>query len=184
MKKIICFALVGIFGLLSAGLVEAQTKKLITGNSAGAIKLGMSAARARQAAKPLKVSKGVNVFEGDMLSRVTSGRKLVMTFIEYFGKITSIDVWDKTYYTARGARVGMRLRELEKKYGKLKEIRIDEQEDLEYATFTDQPKGLSFRVAVPGKGKRAGIYPDPETYSTTRYNSGIYLQMIRVQETY
>ncbi len=184
MKKTNHFILlIATICLLGVGLVHAQKNKLITSTSAGVIKLGMSAAEARRRAKPLKVSKGVNVFEGDMLSRVTEGRKLVMTFIEYTGKITRIDVVDSTYHTAKGVRVGMSLRDVEKKYGKLEKIEIDEQTDYEYAIFANSPAGLKFRVAVSGKGKRAGIYAK-DAYETTKFNRGIFIKTIAVEPTY
>ncbi len=172
--------MIAIVCLFGVGLVHAQKNKLITSRSAGVIKLGASAAQARRAARPLKVSKGVNVFEGDMLSRVTNGKKLVMTFIEYTGKITSIEVFDPTYRTAEGVHVGMKLEAIEKKYGKLKKIVIDEQNDGEFAVFADQPKGLRFRLAVSGKGKRAGIYAK-DSWETTSYNPGIFVKSISVE---
>ncbi len=180
-----CFCLAALIIILASGPVQAQTTNLITGNSAGAIKLGMSAAKARRVAKPLKVGSGQNVFEGDTQYRVTSGKKLVMTFIEYAKKIASIEVWDKSYRTAKGVSVGMSLRDLEKRYGKLKQI-----ENLlgegggpegESAIFANQPKGIAFIVAVRGKGKQAGIYPDADTTTTSKHNAGIYLKMIRVE---
>jgi len=171
--------------ILANGPVEAQTNNLITGNSAGVIKLGMSAAKARRVARPLNISKGQNVFEGDMLYRVTSGKKLVMTFIEYAKKITAIEVWDKSYQTAKGVSVGMSLRDLEKRYGRLKQIENMLGEgggpEGESAIFTNQPKGIAFMVAVPGKRKQAGIYPDADTTTTSKHHAGIYLKMIRVE---
>lgn len=175
--------MIAIVCLFGVGLVHAQKNKLITSTSAGVIKLGMSAADARRRAKPLKVSKGVNVFEGDMLSRVTNGKKLVMTFIEYTGKITRIDVVDPTYQTAKGVRVGMRLQDVESKYGKLQKIEVDEQTEGEYAIFANQPEGLRFLVAVSGKGKKAGIYAK-DAFETTKFNRGIFIKTITVEPTY
>lgn len=187
MKISIYFSFLITIVLLSSGFVSAQTNKLITENSAGVIKIGMSAARARKRAKPLTVSKGVNVFEGDMLSRVMSGKTLVMTFIEYFGKITQIDVWDRTYQTADHVHVGMALSDLEKVYGPIKQIYMDEQDNYEFAVFSNQPKGVNLMVAVPGKGKDAGIYPEnkdsAESFTTSKFNPGIYLKRIRLQAT-
>lgn len=186
MKKIVLLVLMAMSGTLTAGYVQAQANKLITGNSAGVIKLGMSAVRARQLVRPMKVSKGENVFEGDMLHRVTSGKKLVMTFIEYTKKITSIEVLDASYHTKKGAHVGMSLNALEKIYGKLKKIEYLGSEgggpEGEFATFADQPKGVTFKVAVNGKGRRAGIYPKGESgeHPTTKYHSGVYLKSIGV----
>ncbi len=178
MTKIKCFVLITTIGLLFPGLVQAQQNKLIALGSVGPIKVGMTVAKARRAAKPLIISRGTPGFEGEVEYTVKNGKARVLTFVEYSGSISSIEVWNKSYRTADGVSVGMSLDNLEKIYGKIKKISIGEQDDFEYAVFTKHPKGLFLRVAVRGRGKRAGIYPD-DSFSATRFNPGIYLQSIQ-----
>jgi hypothetical protein len=178
MKKIQCIVLTAMVCLLSAVMVQAQKDRLIAVESVGPIKIGMTVAKARRAAKSLMISRGTRGFEGEVEYTVRNGRLRVMNFIEYTGKITSIEVLDRNYRTADGVSVGMPLKRLEEKYGKLRKIRIGEQDDLEYAAFANHPQGLFLRVAVRGKGKRAGIYRD-DSGSTSNFNDGIFLSSIQ-----
>ncbi len=178
MNRIQRVILIIVIATITTGVAVAQKNKLITVNSVGPLKIGMSIAKARRAARPLVVSKGSPGFEGEVEYSVRSGKKRVIDFIYYFGKITSIEVWDPGFKTSDGVHVGMKLGDLERIYGKLKGIRIGEQDDFEYAVFTNHPKGLFLRVSVPGKGKRAGVY-SKDSMSTTEFNSGIYLSSIQ-----
>lgn len=70
-----------------------------------------------------------------------------------------IQVFGEMYKTTEGVHAGMPLREVEKRYGSLSEINMSEIESREYAQFSSQPAGLSFRVGLPDIGV-AGIYPE------------------------
>ena len=180
MKRIILTTVL-IFGLSLFSSVHAQSKKLISTNSVGPVKIGMSAARAQKLLRPLFVTKGVNVFEGDMYSEVKQGKRVVMTFIEYFRKITSIEVFDTSYQTAKGVHVGMLLNEVEEKYGKLIHLRYEGFDDAEYADFENLPKGIAITVAVKGEKGQVGTYPENRN-KTTKFKDGIYVKSIIVMD--
>lgn len=149
--------------------------RLITENSVGSLRLGMTVAKAR------------NALRGSTLSRTTDGEGVAMIAVKrggntsmrlYAGEenpdarinehavIQLVEVWDAGYRTAAGVHSQMPLRQVEQKYGKLQEIRLSEIEAREYATFANQPAGIQLRVM--NENGMAGVYPDGQN-RTTRY---------------
>jgi hypothetical protein len=91
--------------------------------------------------------------------------------------IEFIEVWSKNFQTAEGVRPAMKVAEVEKKYGKVKEIMISEIESREFATFANQPEGIQFRLL--SEDSTAGNYAKGES-KTTRYAPNAYLFSIQV----
>jgi hypothetical protein len=181
MKKISSLAIASVLILLFACTNESQTI-LIAGNAVGKAKVGMSVAQIREAIKPLVLDQGIAGFEGDVLFSVKEGANLVITFNEYYQKITEIEIFDPRYQTKEGIHVGMLLSEVEKKFGKVTELSIDEQnEDLEYVSFAKSPEDLRFRATIEAEGKRAGIYAPDQTV-TTKFQDKAVLKTIIVND--
>ena len=173
-------ALVSVFTLagVTAWGREAETSKpakaqngasraqRITRDSAGPVHLGMTVAQARKAMPGVKFARTTG---GDGVALIELKRGETSELMLYAGeadpegptdekaKIEMISVWAPTYQTVEGVHPGMRLDEVEKKYGKLIKITKSEIESHEYAEFTRQPAGLQFRVGLPDIGL-AGTY--------------------------
>lgn len=175
MKKLVNLAIILVVCLSMAGIAQAQANNLITENSAGKVKLGMTVAEVRQAVKPMTLIR-TSDGEGIALIAVNQGKNTTMTLyageenpdakINENAKIQQIEVWDKSFQTAENVRAGMLLSEAEKKYGKVTKVMMSEIEAREYAEFTNQPKGLDFRLTATNE--TAGIYPNGER-ETTKY---------------
>ena len=189
MKKLVYLFAIAIFGLSFAVGLNAQTKaadNLITSNSAGKIKLGMSVAEARKALPGMKFER-TSDGEGAVLIAVNRGKDTVMTLyageedgdsaINENGIIEFIEVWSKDFQTVEGIHAGMKVGEVEKKYGKIKEIMMSEIEAREFADFANQPKGLQFRLI--SENGTAGAYKEGES-KTMKYTPNAYLFSIQV----
>ncbi len=178
------------FCLLTVGATVAQQKHLITSNSAGVVRLGMSIAEARKALKGYKLER-TSDGEGIALVEVSRKGKTVMTLqageedadapVNEKAKIEFIEVWDANYKTAAGIHPQMLVKDAEKKLGKATKVITSEIEQREYATFTKKPKGLMFRVE--GKDNAAGIYAagKREGIKTT---TGAYVVSILIADYY
>ena len=159
---------------------------LITANSAGKVKIGMSVAQVRQAVKPAVLSR-TSDGEGIALIAVKRGSVNVMTLyageedrdaeVDENARVEQIWVFDKNYKTKEGIAPGMLLAYAEKIYGKVREITMSEIESREYAEFADGPKGIDFRVS--GRDMAAGVYP-PQSRRGTTYTPGAYISSINV----
>jgi hypothetical protein len=145
----ICFLFVG-----AAASANAQAN-LITANSAGKVKLGMTVAEVRKAVAPMKLSR-TSDGEGVALIAVKKGKTAVMTIyageedrnsaIDGTARVEQIWVWNKAYKTAAGVHPGMPVSQTEKMFGPVKEIIRSEIESREFAEFADQPSGIIFRL--------------------------------------
>jgi len=152
-KRILVFSTIA-FPLIIVGSAFAQAK-LITANSAGKVKLGMTIAEVRKAVAPMKLSRSSDV-EVIALIAVKQGKTEVMTIyageadrdapIDNKARVHQIWVWSKRYKTAAGVHPGMLVSAAEKRYGKVKEIIISEIESREFATFANHPDGLYIRL--------------------------------------
>jgi hypothetical protein len=174
MRKII-IALIVCF--LSAGLAEAQKNYLITKNSVGVVRLGMTVAEARKVLKGYNVERGSDG-DGAALIDVDKGGKPIMTLyageedrdapINENAKIEMIKVWAANYRTADGVHPKMLVKAAERLLGKVKEVFMSEIESREYAVFTKKTKGLLFQIDVSSEGKYmyAGVYPEGKRRGT------------------
>jgi hypothetical protein len=141
----------------SAWLFAQGTTKdrLLTSDSAGPVRLGMTVGEARKAVKPFTLRR-TSDGEGIALIAVDNGSDSVMTLfagegdsispIDERATIEQIEVRDSTFHTAQGIHVGMSVRDTERILGKVKEVSTSEIESRRYVRFTDHPKGIVFRV--------------------------------------
>ncbi len=165
---------------------------LITSDSVGGIRLGMTIREARNLLKGTELIRGED--EGMDIIEVMLGNKALMYFFAEKGnpnydapidentKITRITVIDSRYATAAGIHTGMKITEVEREYGLLKEIVLYELDESEHAAFSNQPGNFDFTVAQPGayrEGVRAGIYRRDD-YTTTSYNPNAIVSAITV----
>lgn len=179
----------GVFGILVITVsifAAAAQSAVITGESAGAVKIGMTVAEVRKAVAPLKLER-TSDGEGIALIAVKSGEEIVMTIfageedrdarIDEKAKVEYIMVWDKSYRTAAGVHPGMTVAEAEKIYGKVKQIIRSEIESREYVTFTNHPAGIEMRIF--GKDDMAGVYAQG-TSRTNKYSADAYIFTIDI----
>jgi hypothetical protein len=191
MKKSIQICLVALACLALVSVVTAQkkmpSKNLITSNSVGELKIGMTVAQARKVLKGFTLERtsdgegialiGAREGEREYAMTIYAGEEDPEAKIDENAKIEMVEVLYSTYQTAAGVHPRMPVSEAEKKYGKVTEIMMSEIEAREYATFARQPKGLQFRVAADGKD--AGKYTGGQRTSKT-YTPGTYLHSITV----
>jgi len=157
---------------------DAGTRFRIGKEGVGPVRLGMTIAQARRAL-PGRTLKRSNTGDGLALVQVTQGDRHLFDLyaaeddyrdpIDERARIEMILVGDSAYATTTGVRPEMRVREVEKRYGKLKEIRLQELESREFATFTGGPPAFLFELYAPAGGY-AGKYASarPDFGATTR----------------
>lgn len=186
MKNLI---LVLMSSLLIGGLADAKDtfgQSLITANSAGIVKLGMTVAEVRKAVAPMSLSR-TSDGEGIALIAVKRGSATVMTLfageddpdlrVKENARIEQIWVWEKTFKTAAGVHPGMLLSAAETRYGKIATVTKSEIESREFAKFTNHPLGLEFRLQ--GTDDFAGVYADGKNV-TSQYRNGASIKSIIV----
>ena len=153
-------------------VAQSPGQTRISRKSVGPIRLGMTVARVRKALPGAKLSR-TSDGEGVALIAVERRGKTLMTLyageddpsarINERGVVEVIEVWTGSYSTSSGVRPRMSLRDVEKRYGKLKEIMMSEIESREYATFVRQPSGIQFRVR--NDNGTAGVYQEGQNTS-------------------
>ncbi len=168
--------------LMAAASVIAQ-ENLITANSAGKVKLGMTIAEVRNAVAPMRLSR-TSDGEGVALIAVKQGRNDVMTIyadeedrdapIDNNARVEQIWVWNKTYMTAAGVHPGMLVSAAERRYGKVEEIVRSEIESREFAIFANHPAGLVLRL-----NSGDGDFP-ARSSTTTKYKSNASILSINI----
>jgi hypothetical protein len=154
---------------------------LITKNSAGPVRLGMTVAQARKALPKQKFSRTADG-EGLALIEVKSGETLEMILyagednaespINEKARVQAISVFGERYMTAEGVHPGMPLRDVEKKYGKLTGISMSEIEMREYAEFSKKPASMLLKVGLPEIGI-AGKYAEGKRETKTYFPSAV-----------
>jgi hypothetical protein len=142
------------FLVVVVGSASAQAN-LITANSAGKVKLGMTIAQVRKAVAPMKLSR-TSDGEGVALIAVKQDKTEVMTIyageddrdtpIDNKARVDQIWVWSKAFKTEAGVYPGMLVSGAEGRYGNVKEIVMSEIESREFATFANHPAGLYVRL--------------------------------------
>ncbi|MGH9968778.1 MAG: hypothetical protein ACREBG_13245 [Pyrinomonadaceae bacterium] len=166
-----------------------SSANLITENSVGPVRLGMTVTQARKALPGFTLSR-TSDGEGLALIAVKRGGKTLMTL--YAGEanpdarvneravIEFVEAWDVGYRTAAGVHTTMPLRDVERKYGKLEEIILSEIEQREFATFANQPAGISLRVM--NENGLAGVYSDGQR-KATRFAPSSYVFSISIKRS-
>ncbi len=160
-----------IFICLLIGAAQAQQSYLITKNSAGAVRLGMTIAQVRKARPGFRLSR-ISDGDGLVLVAVDQNGKTVMHLyageedpkakINENAKVEFIEVWDKHYITADGIYPTMPVKTAEKLLGSVESVFKSEIEAREFVIFKKKPQGLWFRVDADSSGQYlyAGIYPE------------------------
>lgn len=160
--------------VLTSGLMVfgQTTKNLITKDSVGDIKLGMTVGEAKKLLPKGQKLAPAPGDEGTTLVGVYEGKKLLLTIGDYGDfrgsadempplnekqKIEVMLIMDSRFKTAEGINVGTPIAEAEKKYGKLKEM-FSYPHMGEFGKFTNQPKFLKFYFKPKGDFPGAGIY--------------------------
>lgn len=155
----------------------AARRNSITKNSVGAVKLGMTIAEARRALPAMLLQRGsdgegiayVDVLEKEtLLMRLYAGEGDSESAINEQAKIELIEAVDDRFATVEGVHTGTPLRQVERVYGKLREIVLSEIEQREFATFARQPSSLTFKVSAGDNVAYAGIYRKPSAPARTR----------------
>ncbi len=181
MKPILPSASLAAFLLFSA-LAPAQEEPpakpqaaaVITANSAGAIKLGMTIAEARDAVASATFERSSDAegiafvdvsTSGEPILRLHAGEEDAEAALDEKAVIDFIGVLAAAYQTAEGVRPGMSVWDAEKAYGKTSEVVMSELESREYITFTNHPAGLSFRLSH--EDGFAGVYREGDRVTTT-----------------
>lgn len=187
MKNLINLAAVLVICLSFTGITQAQTENLITSDSAGKVKLGMTIAEARKAMKGFNFERtsdgegvaliGINKDGSEYIMTLYAGEEDSEAKIDENAKIEFIEVWFANYKTAAGVHPRMNVSDVEKKYGKVKEIMLSEIESREFADFANQPKGLQFRLM--SDNAMAGVYLKGKN-KTMKYSPDAYLLSIQV----
>jgi len=172
-KPIIAIGLI-FFGLST--FTYAQSNFLITPDSVGKLKIGMKVSDAR---KVLPRHSFTRTSDGEGIALIEvkrRGRTHFYLYADEFdpdqpvnnnAQISFIEVVNSAYRTANGVYPNMRLRDVERKYGKLQEIVTSEIESREYARFANQPAGIDLKVN--GINGQAGVYANGEM-RTSRYS--------------
>lgn len=172
---------------LRSSRAARAANRLITPESVGAVRLGMTVAAARKALQGHTLQRASDG-DGVALIAVLNGRKTVLTL--YAGEedpaaplrekavIELIEVTDARYATRAGVHPGMLLPEVERHYGKVKRITRSEIEAREYAEFRASPPGMDFRVQAKS-GAEAGVYKG--TVATT-YTPTAYLYSVSIRK--
>jgi hypothetical protein len=175
-----------VFRTVQVGFEKAELNFLITNNSVGPVRLGMTVAQARRVLSGLTLSRTFDG-EGIVLIAVKRCDETVMTLyageqspksrLDEHGKIEFIEVWSASYHTAIGVHPRMHLREVEQWYGRVTEIRMSEIEAREFATLATQPRRIHLRVT--SDAGMAGIYNEGQN-TTTRYAPSTYVKSISI----
>ena len=159
---------------------------LVTANSAGPVKLGMTIAEAQEAMKGATFERssdgdGIALVtvssDGNPILKLGAGEENAEAAVDGNAVIDFIDVLATDFRTKEGVHAGMSLEEAEKVYGKASELLMSELESREYATFPNQPSGLFFRLS--NKNGSAGIYKAGDMV-TTSYRPGSEIALIEV----
>ncbi len=179
---------------------KTKENLLITPNSVGDIRLGMTIAEARKVLKGVKFDQRDYSEEGVWVELSKNGTELDMRFmtdqkdyatgntdkvpIKESAKIESIQFSDKRYKTADGVHVGMTIKDAEQKFGKIKKITFLEYDASEDVEFSNAPSSYSFDVS-PKEGSpreaRAAIYTN-NLNITTKYNIGAYISSFEISD--
>lgn len=176
------------FGSLTTGPDAAVDQKnfLVTPNGAGGIRLGITVAEARKAARDkafIRSSDGegialIDIMQNDKtLISVYAGEENSEAPIDDTARIEFIEVWQPQFKTVAGVHPQMLLSQAEQIYGKVQSITMSEIESRETVVFANHPAGLTFLIT--GNDSTAGDYEDGNN-KTDRYTPGAYIRSIQI----
>jgi hypothetical protein len=158
---------------------------LITNDSVGPVRLGMTILQVRRVLSGFRVER-TTIGDGAVAYAVRKGSKELMLLVPRSRNeqtnndsdaslIDTIEVGDPGYATVAGVHPGMLLVDVEAIYGPLIEIFMSEVEMQESATFAKLPDGIG--IGVCGEGKPAGVYAQRQN-KTTQYDPSARVQSI------
>lgn len=177
-------------GHSQTGRSKTRSNTLIARRAVGPVMLGMTLKQAHHALRDVKleletVADGVEMVavkrNGRTILRLYTGKETPDGPIPLGAPIKQIAVLDPSFTTAEGVRPGMRFRQVEQRWGKVKKITVGEPERQESAVFTRQPGWIT--LAVTGDPGLAGRYAGGENVSegkTTRYVSSAHIESITI----
>jgi len=161
MRQFICVAFL-LLGIWFSSFSQTTDGYLITSNSVGPVRLGMTLAQVRKAVGLMKIKKGEGI-EGVPALEVMSSSQTDMVL--YFkdnesmdrfsknaskiyesSKVEMINVLSDRYQTSQGVRIGTLLSKVEKQLGKLENIFYTESRGENVAVFKAFPN-LMFSVS-------------------------------------
>lgn len=188
-------ALITIAGFSVLAFAQNSNDFLITKNSVGKVRLGMTIGEAKRIWKDYKFER-TSDGEFPALITVKKGNENLLTVkadekgylnenspIQDIARIEFIEVWDKNFKTKEGVHPQMMVQRAENVYGKIKSINRSEIEMREYAEFSKQPDGIDFRIS--SKKDFAGVdykRDDQGLESTKQYVPSAYIFNILISE--
>lgn len=192
-KLFIALITIATFSVLT--FAQNSNDFLITKNSVGKVKLGMTVAEAKKIWKGYKFER-TSDGEFPALIAVKKGNENLMTInadekgylnqsspIQDDARIEAIEVWSKNFKTKEGVRPQMLLQRAENIYGKIKYINRSEIEMREYAEFSKQPEGIDFRLSSKKDFAGIGYKTNDQGLETTkRYVPSAYIFNILISK--
>ncbi len=160
--------------LLGAACLAAQTSScLVQSGQVGAVRVGMTVAKARLALPGTKIQRILDADQMTVLKVSRNGVPMMDLYPNDEGNFTEratidlIRVWDPACATAEGVHPGSPLADVEKRFGKLLRLERIEIESREYAEFEKQPnwvdiQGGSGKAGRYAKGKRCAYQYAPD----------------------
>lgn len=146
--------------------------RLITATRIGPVKLGMKLDDVRKVLPAAKFERTTDG-EGRALVAVKLGNEVLMILyageehedspIEWSKRIENIETFDPECHTAEGVHPYSLVRNVEKVYGKTKQIMVSEIESREFIDFKNQPKHFLIR------SNYIGIFPTNSARYTTKF---------------
>lgn len=196
MKKVLLLIVIFVC-TVSAQTGSGAVNFLITKDSVGPIKLGMTVGEAQKALPsgwklgPTPGDEGytfIGVFEGKKLLLEVgvyedSNASATLPPLDPDQEVRGVTIVDPRFKTADGVGVGMPIAEVEKRFGKLKEM-FDYPHVGEFGSFTHNPRWINFTFKPKGEDGRAGIYKPvecgdpsypPSCRKATEYTTGSYI---------
>jgi TPR repeat protein len=147
--------------------------RLITATRIGPVKLGMRLGEAKNALPATAKFARTENAEGLALIAVRLGDEVLMILyageehedspIEWSKRIENIETFDPECHTAEGVHPYSLVRDVEKVYGKTKQIMVSEIESREFIDFKNQPKHFLIRSDY------IGIFPTDSARYTTKF---------------
>ncbi|MDH3495126.1 MAG: hypothetical protein OEM82_16355, partial [Acidobacteriota bacterium] len=194
---ITAISVTAILVLHPAAFGQTGTANLITAKSVGEITIGSTVADVKKVIAGATFSRGSG--EGVDEIEVKQNGETIFWLVAEAGdenyeapvdgktEIIGIHVFDKKYKTMDGIGVGTTIADAEKQYGKLSQIWVEGLTGDEYATFSDHPEGIDFRVSKSldndDPEDRAGVY-EADKDTTAEYVEGAVISTVRIPGFY
>ena len=173
-------------GLLALGVMNAAWACEVTQHAIGGVRLGMTTKQVKQTFPKAKI-KRISDGEGIALISILLQPKVeiwahadeedVDKPINFNKKIKWLSSSSPACKTATGVHTGMKLAEVEKRYGKFMRIQRSEIEAREFAYFQKQPKWLEIQVE-----SGSGVFPENADLAATtrRYTKNAVVEQLSI----